>query len=457
MRRVISLLIAITLMLVVIPRIQGSDVIIPVMASPADGPVALITLIPRSEAMAFSTEPSLLESCEVSFAGTYRFETEAEWDNFFQGGGHPLSETSNMTFTSDYSAGMAIDFHNAQNRETFKWKFLNPEGSVHVVDTLTYNNATDCWSSFISLYCGDPDNPYLDNGRWIVAMGINENLALGNWTINFYHNDVLRFTEQFELVQGPVAFFEYSPINPVVVTEFNFIADYVTFNGSGSTPSDPDNFIMEWAWDFGDGSKGTGEVVSHQYHEVNIYNVTLNVTNNYGVTSDPYEQIVVVTAAEPPPRKWFSREYHFGNFIELNEHKKNYLQPKVATKGDINNDGIPDWLCETHVDGQGSIIEEWLCAGEEDDFSDYYFALYLIEESGYKTLVGRCMYFWAENSRTVWCSGDADRDHEPDRFVGTLWVSYEFDGPPRGKDKGKPTGNFALFLYDIPDHQQLLP
>jgi chitodextrinase len=45
---------------------------------------------------------------------------------------------------------------------------------------------------------------------------------------------------------------------------------------------DPDGYIKDYFWDFGDGSSATGHSVTHIYTEKDIFNVTLTVTDNDG-------------------------------------------------------------------------------------------------------------------------------------------------------------------------------
>ncbi len=58
----------------------------------------------------------------------------------------------------------------------------------------------------------------------------------------------------------------------------------IQFNGRGST--DPDGHIVEWRWDFGDGTSGSGAQVVHRYARPGNYTVTLVVRDNGGAESE---------------------------------------------------------------------------------------------------------------------------------------------------------------------------
>jgi len=71
----------------------------------------------------------------------------------------------------------------------------------------------------------------------------------------------------------------------------------VRFDGSGSSGGDNEP-IVDYAWDFGDGTTGSGMVVSHTYPSAGDYYVSLTVTNACG-RSDTSTQCVRVTEELP--------------------------------------------------------------------------------------------------------------------------------------------------------------
>jgi PKD repeat protein len=73
----------------------------------------------------------------------------------------------------------------------------------------------------------------------------------------------------------------------------------VSFDSAGS--NDPDGSIVSYDWDFGDGSPhGTGATPSHTYAAANLYNVSLTVTDNNGLTDSDSSTADIGTESQPP-------------------------------------------------------------------------------------------------------------------------------------------------------------
>jgi PKD repeat protein len=85
--------------------------------------------------------------------------------------------------------------------------------------------------------------------------------------------------------QPPTAAFTWSP-SPGRATH------PVAFDGTTST--DPDGTIVDYAWDFGDGSIGSGATPSHAYAAPGTYTVTLTVKDDDGATSSVSHQVTVL-------------------------------------------------------------------------------------------------------------------------------------------------------------------
>lgn len=85
--------------------------------------------------------------------------------------------------------------------------------------------------------------------------------------------------------QPPIASFIYTPKNPVV-------NQVITFNASLSY--DPDGKIVKYLWDFGDGSKAEGKVITHSYNEPGDYIVTLTVSDSEGAESSASKIVKVL-------------------------------------------------------------------------------------------------------------------------------------------------------------------
>jgi PKD repeat protein len=96
---------------------------------------------------------------------------------------------------------------------------------------------------------------------------------------------------------APQAGFSIAPLTAIATQA-------VAFDGSAS--GDPDGSIVSYAWDFGDGTTGAGQVQSHSYARAGGYKVTLVVQDNEGKTASATETVDVSDAAAPAPSNKFT-------------------------------------------------------------------------------------------------------------------------------------------------------
>src|SRR6185436_14442760 len=93
----------------------------------------------------------------------------------------------------------------------------------------------------------------------------------------------------------PVCLANQPPVANAGLDQTANVGTAVTFNGSGS--SDPDGTITSYAWDFGDGTSGTGSIVTHTYSASGTETVTLTVTDNSGARTSDVAFVNVQTQA----------------------------------------------------------------------------------------------------------------------------------------------------------------
>ncbi|MFN7927357.1 MAG: glycoside hydrolase family 44 protein [Blastocatellia bacterium] len=98
----------------------------------------------------------------------------------------------------------------------------------------------------------------------------------------------------------PTAFGNQPPVASASATPTTGLAPLaVNFNGSAS--SDPDGTISSYAWDFGDGTTGTGATVSHTYTTVGTLNARLTVADDKGAVASITIPITVTSNLPAAP------------------------------------------------------------------------------------------------------------------------------------------------------------
>ena len=82
------------------------------------------------------------------------------------------------------------------------------------------------------------------------------------------------------------------PVGSYISREKSIVKQTITFDASQSY--DLDGGIVEHEWDFGDGSTGTGKIITHSYSSAGNYTVELTVTDNDGATDTIAATITVL-------------------------------------------------------------------------------------------------------------------------------------------------------------------
>jgi hypothetical protein len=152
---------------------------------------------------------------------------------------------------------------------------------------VTVSSGTTSFVDFIlqQAFLKGPYNVTLDGNRInTIEVGTNQlsylyfSIGLGGHTIEIVG------TQFF----GQIPRIEVTYNNAVLVRQD------VIFNASKSADYGQ---IVAFEWNFGDGTKGTGPVVSHSYNDTGVFEVTLNVTDSQGISNI---STLPVTVQSPP-------------------------------------------------------------------------------------------------------------------------------------------------------------
>ena len=96
---------------------------------------------------------------------------------------------------------------------------------------------------------------------------------------------------------GSVTVAAAPPVNQAPVSSFTVLPSQLTVNVDGSGSTDADGTIAGYAWNFGDGTAGTGVTTSHVYGAAGTYTITLTVTDDDGATNASSQPVQVVAPA----------------------------------------------------------------------------------------------------------------------------------------------------------------
>jgi len=118
---------------------------------------------------------------------------------------------------------------------------------------------------------------YVAAGTYVAALTVTDSLGT---TTNGSVTIIVRSNNPSD----PIALFSGSPSQGLLPLPVNFDA---------SASYDPDGTISGYEWDFGDGTRGSGKIVSHTFSKRGTITVALKVTDNSGRTGTGSRQIIV--------------------------------------------------------------------------------------------------------------------------------------------------------------------
>jgi PKD repeat protein len=117
-------------------------------------------------------------------------------------------------------------------------------------------------------------------------------VAAGSVTYRIRARDALNNT----LVGAPTTGTATGAANVPPVADFSSSTSGLLTAVNASNSSDADGTITSYAWDFGDGSTGTGVTASHTYAAAGTYPVKLTVTDNTSMTGTVTKSVTVAPA-----------------------------------------------------------------------------------------------------------------------------------------------------------------
>ncbi len=101
------------------------------------------------------------------------------------------------------------------------------------------------------------------------------------------------------------------PLNTPPTASFTSASQYLKawFDAGASIDADEDGQVVSYAWNFGDGTTGTGATPQHTYMAAGNYNVVLTVIDNGGATASVTSLVVIDNP--PPPTAFFVTNVSF--------------------------------------------------------------------------------------------------------------------------------------------------
>jgi len=280
---------------------------------------------------------------------------------------------------------------------------------------IIYFNASDSYDSdgYIVSYFWDfgdtvnatgitVNHAYVDDGIYTVTLTVTDNRGAASST---------NATKTI-LNRAAIALFTES-------AETVYTSEAITFNATESY--DPDGTILEYFWDFGDGTNGTGIIVEHSYTDNGSYMVTLTITDDDSATSTA---TATKTVLNRPPVASFTESaetLYTGEFITFNASESYDPDGSIASHfWDFGDGTNATGVVVDHAYAEDIIYTVTLTVTDDDGATDSAFST--------KTILNRSpVASFIESAETVYngeiITFNASVSYDADGYI----VSYFWD------------------------------
>ncbi len=219
-------------------------------------------------------------------------------NNVFEGNNSPYAIAAagagegndfiNNTFIGSLNCGTVLSDGSSNN--IIKDNIFNTTGCTQAVISVASSslvNENNIYSDSRYKVYNYPDDGILnaENNWWDEGISTTGDVDTSNAALNPFPEYSLPSLNQPPLANaGP---------NQIV-----FVGDAASFDGSASSDPDGNQDIVDYSWDFGDSSTGSGIATSHSYASSGSYTVTLTVTDSANASSSDTMVITVQTPAQ---------------------------------------------------------------------------------------------------------------------------------------------------------------
>lgn len=252
--------------------------------------------------MLYEDDPFGYETADISSSGTSFFCTYYLKTDDFEGD-ETVVEGGYYKTSGDYDGSITTDENDANLWFTIWDDYRAPVAKAdgdkycYTGDKVNFDGSESTASSGSSIvkYEWDFENDgvidaegektsytFADKGVHTCRLRVTD--SIGEWDEDTCLVEVLN--------KAPVAEFTYSPTDPSIQDEVNFV----------DTSNDPDGTITSWLWDFRDGTTSTLQSPAHSFSQKGNHEVTLTVTDSDGAEDSIAHMIDVLNL---PPEASF--------------------------------------------------------------------------------------------------------------------------------------------------------